>query len=338
MLQAWKGIKAGISLILLAMFLTACGNSPATTVKDKLDFPEDGSPAKGSVTQFYTKNVMYRIDEDIVVGLPDMDADMLVKRPNQPLIPGNLDDFVINVHSGHFVIDDKSMSAIFNKFAFGYEGSPLSDLKVTSLDGRVSLTGTLHKGLPIPFAMEGTLAPNGQGQLVLHPEVMKSAGIPVKGIMDVLGMEMANLINSRSAGVKIDGNKIIIYPDKLLPPPTIKGFAVAAQVQPGRTIMVFDDKVRRPYPEVPEAAAKNYLLMWGGNVLINNHLILNAKVQEIDDTPQDPMWVYLPLYREQLQAGYVVADHGLTIAYIPDIKGTTYNPTRYRPKLASVGN
>lgn len=334
LLRAGKGIRGGIALILFALILTACSHSPSSPSKDKFDYPEDGAPAKGAVTQFFTKNVIYRVDEDIVVGLPDLDADLQVKRPNQPLILSNLNDFVINIHTGHLVIDDTSMSAIFNKYAFGYADSPLTDLKITSQEGKITLSGTLHKGIPIPFSLVGTLAPNGQGQLVLHPEVVSSAGIPVKGILDVMGVEMANLINSRSAGVKIDGNNITIYPDKLLPPPAIMGFAVAAQVHAGRTVMIFDDHARRPYPEVPEPDANNYVLMWGGNVLINNHLIMNAKMQEIDNTPSDPMWIYLPLHREQLEAGYVVADHGLTIAYLPDVHGTTFNAARYRPKLA----
>lgn len=330
-----KGATKGIgALALLAVLLAGCGQAPSTTTGKQLpgQGDDDGAP-RGAITQFYTRNVVYRVDEDIVVGMPDLVADLQVKRPNHPLIPANKEDFVVNIHTGNLVIEDAAMTSIFNKYVFNYEGSPLSDLKIANKDGKIAMSGTMHKGIPLPFSMEGTLAPNGAGQLILKPESVRSAGIPVKGIMDVLGLEMAKLINSRAAGVKIDGNNIVIYPDKLLPPPAINGFVTGARVENGRVVMVFDDKVRRPYPDVPEASAKNYLLMWGGTVLINNHLILDAKLQQIDTTPQDPMKFYMPLYREQLAAGYVVADRGYTIAYVPDVNGTTTDMPRYRPRL-----
>lgn len=326
----WKRLGG---LVTATMLLTACGQTPTTTSSPRGIGPSDDGPAKGAVTQFYTHNVIYRVDDDVTVGMPDLNADIVVKRPNQALVPANLNDFVVNIHTGNLVIDDAAMTNIFNKFVFNYEGSPLSDLKVTNKEGRVAMSGTLHKGLPIPFSMEGTLSPDGEGHLVLKPEAVKSAGIPVKGIMEVVGLEMANLINSRAAGVKIDGNNVVIYPSKLLPPPAINCYAVGARVEQGRVIMMLDDKVRRPYPELPEPGAKNFLLMWGGNVLINNHLVMDAKIMQIDTTPNDPMYYYMPLYREQLAAGYTVADRGVTIAYVPDIRSTKQPLPRYRPSL-----
>lgn len=321
-------------LVMATMVLTACGQTPTATGGSKgLNAPDDDGPAKGGITQFYTRNVMYRVDDDVVIGMPDLNADIVVKRPNQAFVPANLNDFVVNIHTGNLVIDDAAMTAIFNKFVFNYPGSPLSDLKIANKDGRVAMSGTLHKGLPLPFSMEGTLAADGEGHLVLKPENVKSAGIPVKGIMEVIGLEMASLINSKAAGVKIEGNNIVIYPGKLLPPPAINCFAAGAKVEQGRVTMILDDKVRRPNPELPEPNAKNFLLMWGGNILINNHLITDAKIMQIDMTPNDPMHYYMPLYREQLAAGYTVADSGVTIAYVPDIRSTKQDLPRYRPNL-----
>lgn len=327
--RGWKALGA---VALVASVLSGCGlTGPASTARKSQGSDYNGPP-QGSVTQFYTRNVVYRVDADIVVGMPDLNADVQVIRPNQPFIPANVNDFVVNIHTGHLTMDDASMAAIFNKYAFNYPGSPLTDLKITNQEGKVIMSGTLHKGLPIPFSMEGTLTGHGDGKLVLKPTSVKSAGIPVKGLMDVLGLEMANLINSKAAGVLIDGDNIVIDPSKLLPPPAINGYAVGAEVHKGQVTMLFDDQVRRPTPDLPENA-QNFILMWGGNILINNHVIMDAKLEEIDLTPQDPMFFYMPVYREQLAAGFVVADHGFTIAYLPDVHGTTVDAPRYRPKL-----
>lgn len=321
------------TMILATVLLTGCGQQGPANTTPTLSNGGLGTPAKGGLTQFYTRNVVYRVDEDVVVGMPDLVADIQVRQPNQPFIPANADDWVVVIHTGSLTMDDASMTAIFNKFVFNYPGSPLTNLKLHNKDGKVTMEATLHKGLPIPVYVEGTLVPNGLGQLVMKADLVKSAGVPVQGIMKVLGLEMASLINSKATGVKIDGNDIVIYPDKLLPPPAITGFAAGAKVENGRVTMYFDDKVRRPMPELPEPNAKNWLLMWGGNVLINNHLILDAKLMEIDMTPSSPMYLYMPAYREQLAAGFVVADHGYTITYVPDVVGTTIDLPRYRPKL-----
>jgi hypothetical protein len=320
----------GITTLALA---TSCGMTPSQAPSKKLGSTDDGPP-QGGISQFYTRNVVYRVDEDIVVGMPNLNADIQVKRPNEPFIPANMNDYVIHIHTGDISLDDASMTALFNKYVFNGPNSPLTDLKIANNgNGKISMTGTLHKGIPIPFSLTGALSPDGKGRLVLKPETVKSAGIPVKGLMDAIGLDMARLISSQSPGLAIDGDNIVLQPCKLLPPPSVDGFAVGATVRAGQVTMSFDDQVRRPYPELPEPDARNFLFMYGGNILINNHLITDAKLQEIDMTPEDPMYFYMPTYREQLAAGFVVGDHGNTIAYLPDVHGTTVPQGRYRPKL-----
>ncbi len=331
--------KAAIALaasVMLVISAVGCGKTPgsAETPSGRKVFQEP----KGAISQFHTRNITYRIDEDIVTEMPNLNADVHVYTPNQPFIPANIDDFMVQIHTGEVIIDEKSMSALMNKYVFNYPEAPLSNIEIKAENGRIRHTAKMKKfGLTLTTELSGTLKPNGQGQLVLKPDVIKSNGIPVKGLFDLMGVELTKLINSNEdRGVKIEGNDIIMYPDRMMPPPSLRGFCSGAVVSPGKIKMIFDDGVKRDLPSpLPEPTAKNYILMWGGNILINNNLALNAKFQMIDDTPEDSMYYYMPVYREQLEAGLTVATtQGEMIAYLGDVHGTRVEgPSRYRPKL-----
>jgi len=321
------------AMALLTLLASGCGFAPNSAPPDKGDRITMKIP-NGRVTGFYTKNVIYRVDEDIVIGMPNLNADIQVYEPNQPFIPANREDYLVRVHTGDFVIDQDAMAQIFNKYELTYPGCPLSDLKIEAKQGKLKMSGIMRKGIPLPFEMEGSLRPNGKGQVVLTPDSVKSAGIPVKGLMNLIGLEVANLMNSRpNGGMKIDGNDIIIYADKLLPAPAVSGFVSGAKVEPGKVILTFDDQVRREVPPLPEPWAQNWILMHGGNVLINSHLILDASLHMIDLNPKDPMHYYMPLYREQLEAGLTVGTKTSTIAYLPDVYDIHAPMPRYRPQM-----
>ena len=318
-------------IAVLVLVASACG-APSPVVSRPVVPPGTvPSPDQGAVTQFYARNLMYRMDDAIVGSTPEMIADLRVHRPGQPLVPSNLDDFTIHIHTCQFAMDDASVTALMNRYAFSAPDSPIKDVKVENRPGRMVISGTLRKGIPIPFSCEGPMGVTGDGRLVLRPDTVVSAGISVKGLLDLLGLEMATLVNSASPGIRIEGNDFTIDPQKLVPPPRIVGFVSSVRVEQGRLVMGFDDQVRRAWPRLAEPGYRNTALLWGGNMLINNHLVFDVKFQMVDTTQQDPMWMYMPAYREQLAAGFVVADHGYTISYIPDVRGTTINLPRYRP-------
>jgi len=325
-----SSLRAGI-LTLAVLISTACGTAAPPTTRPVVPPGSLPSPDQGAITQFYARNLMYRMDDAIVGSTPEMIADLRVHRPGQPLVPSNLEDFTIHIHTCQFGMDDASVTALMNRYAFAAPDSPIKDVKVENRPGRMVISGTLRKGIPIPFSCEGPMDVTGDGRLVLRPDKVVSAGISVKGLLDLLGLEMASLINSASPGIRIEGNDFAIDPQKLVPPPRITGFVSSVRVEQGRLVMGFDDRVRRPWPKLAEPGYRNTALLWGGNMLINNHLVFDVKFQMVDTTQQDAMWMYMPAYREQLAAGFVVADHGYTISYIPDVRGTRVDLPRYRP-------
>lgn len=329
-----------IALTLLATLALlasgGCGSPPSTAPTLPTAQSPDTQIPMGTTTEFFTSNVLYRVDPDIVAYMPDMNADIHVFDQNQPFVPANINDFEVQIHTCHMIIDQDSMSALMNKYVFNYPGSPLSNIKITALNGRLEQTCTMKKfGIPVTTELDGPLTPDGQGAIVFRPDTIKADGIPVKGLLDMLGENVANLINSNpDQGIQINGDNITMYPARMLPPPVTRGQVMGVEVTPGKIELDFDDGVHRPVPPLP-VAAPNYILMWGGNILINQTLALNAKFEMVDETPQTgPMQYYMKVYREQLEAGFTVdREDGSTIAYLPNVPGTTVQQGVYSPQL-----
>ena len=66
--------------------------------------------------------------------------------------------------------------------------------------------GKLHSKGDVPFETEGTIEATKDGQIRIQAQKIKAVKVPVKGLMDLLGLKLADLINTkRVAGVRVDG-------------------------------------------------------------------------------------------------------------------------------------
>ncbi len=90
------------------------------------------------------------------------------------------------------------------------------------------MKGKLHDKGDIPFETAGTLSPTDDGKLRLHGEKIKAMHLPVKGLMDIFGIDMGRLIKEgKVPGVQAQEDDLILDLEQILPPPHIEGKAVA---------------------------------------------------------------------------------------------------------------
>jgi hypothetical protein len=114
------------------------------------------------------------------------------------------------VEHGHIVVSDAALSRMFQQKLS--KSSKISDLKVHAKDGHIVISGTVHKGLPIPFSVEGPVDSDGR-ELRLHADKVKAAGIPIKGLLDMLGVELGSMLNpGPDKGVTVKQNVIWFDP------------------------------------------------------------------------------------------------------------------------------
>jgi hypothetical protein len=66
----------------------------------------------------------------------------------------------------------------------------------------------------------------------LHVEKIVAAHLPVKGLLHFFGEDLAKLITlKQDRGVTVEGDNILLHPDRMLPPPRIEGKVTAVRLE-----------------------------------------------------------------------------------------------------------
>ena len=102
----------------------------------------------------------------------------------------------MDITDAEVAIDPASLTALVNR-AFDYQGSSLSNLRVTFENGYLVQRGTLHKGISVPFTVTASVGLTVDGLMKVHPEKVKAAGIPSTKLLAMFGVELDDIIKSR---------------------------------------------------------------------------------------------------------------------------------------------
>jgi hypothetical protein len=313
-------------LALLVPLVVACGRRTGDAQQPEVPtlspVLERASRTSPGPVEAEMRNVRYHVDDRVVLRIAYLRGSL---RPTGDAPPW-FDDprsFALEIDTGEVGITPKSLSALLNEYTFNYEGTPLKHLEVTIEKGELKQTGTLHKGIDLPFTIRSTISTTSDGRLRLHPTSVKVAGIGVTGLMEFLGVELDNLVKVRQGrGVEIADNDFLLAPAGLLPPPRIQGQVAAVHLEPGEIVQTFARSERsRPLPPLhpSDPKARNYMY-YRGRVLRFGKLTMNdADLQIVDADPKDPFDFYLSRLNEQLVAGerHNRADFGL-VTTMPD--------------------
>jgi hypothetical protein len=203
-------------------------------------------------------------------------------------------------------MDMKSLQNLMNRHAFAYKGSPLKDLTVETDGARLRMKGKLDKAVNIPFSVTADVSPTPAGQMRLHVESLKAVGVPAKGLLELFGLKLDDVMDIKERrGLDVTDDDIIISPGEVLPPPRILGRLTAVAVQRNRLVQTFEDgKNRPPQLRLPSPGARNYVYFGGGSITFGKLTMRDADLQLIDADPKDPFDFFPARYNGQLVAGY----------------------------------
>jgi hypothetical protein len=240
------------------------------------------------------------------------------------------DSFNLRISTAEIAIASSNLANVLNSNVFARPHSPLTELSISVEKGHLKVKGKLHDKGDIPFETEGILIPTADGKLRLHNEKIKAMHVQVKGLMDLFGVDLGELMKEgKVPGVRAQEDDLIIDLEQILPPPHIEGKVVSVRIEGDKIIQVFGGSDVKPMKNIRAGnymAYKNNRLRFGKLVMNDTDLIL------IDMDPNDPLDFYLAHYKEQLSAGYakITPDSGLRM-FIKD-----YN--KLHPAKASPGN
>jgi len=283
------------------------------------------------------RNVDFYVDPEVVLHIRRLDGTMRAKNGG-PVVFDDRSSFIITLDRAEVGLTGADLTALLNKYVFGYKGSPLSHLKVKTEGSQIVQSGRLHKGIDLPFQMTATMDVTPEGLIRIHPTKTKILGVNGDKLMHAFGLSLEKLIDLKGAtGASVHGNDLFLDPARILPPPTIEGKLSAVRVQGDEVVQLFGDSgtsARRTLVP-PDTLAPNYMYYKGGTLRFGKLLMLDAEMQIVDLDPADVFRFDLSRYSQQLVAGYerTLPDQGLEV-WMRDVdKLATAGRSRATPVL-----
>jgi hypothetical protein len=257
--------------------------------------------------QLEMRNVRLHLDDGIVLNVSRLRGIMVSRSAGTPPVFDDSRSYVLRLQTGTIAMDMASLQNLMNRHVFAYRASPLKDLTVQAEGGRLKMKGKLHKGVDLPFSTTVSVSTTEDGRLRLHAESMKALGIPAKGVLELFGLKLDDVMDMRKRrGVEVQDNDITIAAGQVLPPPEIVGRLSKVTVTGGSLVQVFDDPGNgRPSPlKLPSPSSRNYVYFGGGDIRFAKLTMHDADLQLIDSDPKDPFDFFPAKYSAQLVAGY----------------------------------
>lgn len=246
-------------------------------------------------------NVMYHFTDAIAVHIQSLHGYLQPTKGEIPVFDDK-ESFKLKISSAQIAISADSLATVLNSYVFSGHDAPLKGISIrVEENGRLKVKGKLHNKGDIPFETDGALSVTPEGKIRLHAEKIKALHLPIKGLLDMLGVDLADLVKTgKVQGVEVEKDDLILDPERILPPPHILGQVTEVHAQNGEIVQT----IGHQESGLPRLPATNYMayrknqLRFGKLTMSDTDLIL------IDMDPGDPFDFNLDHYREQLVAGY----------------------------------
>jgi hypothetical protein len=279
------------------------------------------------------RNVALHMADGVVLGVQRLDGEFVSQVRGAPPVFDDPKSYVLRLKSAELTMDAASLSTLVAR-ALGAQPSPVRDVRVTIEQGALHVRGTLHKGVSVPFTMVAEVSA-ADGALRLHATRLKAVGVPVKGLLDLFGIDVGDLMKAPpGSSIRADGDDLIVDTMAMLPPPRTEGRLQTVAIAGQRMAMTLTGSASPPPrpATLPLPRARNYVYFFGGSIRIGKLTMIDADMQLIDADPRDPFDFFPARYEAQLIAGYSrnTSRHGLQV-YMPDYARVAANPAPLPP-------
>ena len=248
------------------------------------------------------RNVMYHFSDNITAHIAWLEGDLT------PTVPGKIpvfdDDrsFMISIRSAEIAVSSESLANVLNEHVFAANDAPLKGISIEPQKDTIKVKGKLHSKGDVPFETDGTIEATSEGEIRIHTQKVRAAHLPVKGIMDLLGIKISDLINTKKLqGIRAEGDDLILNPE-IFPPPKIQGKITSIRMEGNMIVQVYG--TARPGAENRANAGENYMSYRGAQLRFGKLTMNDTDLVLLDMDPKDPFDFQLSHYKDQLVAGY----------------------------------
>jgi hypothetical protein len=166
--------------------------------------------------------------------------------------------------------------------------------------------------------VKGAVEATPDGKIRIHAKSIKSLGLPVKGLMKVLGIEMDDMLKVEPGhGLTVDDNDFIIDPQTMLPPPHLRGRVTSVRIEGDEIVQVFGDGPVAA--KASRARGRNHIYWSGGSLRFGKLTMRDTDLELIDQDQADAFDFSVARYNDMLVAGYSKNTPRLGLkTYMPD--------------------
>jgi hypothetical protein len=267
-------------------------------------------------TAVYAHNLMLRKGPDFRIYVRWLRGNMV---RTSPAVNPTFDDpesFFLDIKTGVIRANIGDIGNYLN--AGGVANSPLTDISLLADGEQIRLKGTLHKLVPLPVELLGTIVATADNRIRLQVTKLSVLKLPLKGLLGGLHITVSDLIHPQGIpGIEVSGNDIFFDTVKLLPPPHIRGQLTKVRVVTPDIEEVFgnaEDSLARV------EQWRNFLRLDDGTIDFGKLTMHHVDLIMVDLS--DDAWFDLDLnnYQTQLVNGYtrMTPQAGLQI-FMPDL-------------------
>ena len=259
----------------------------------------EGDSGPGVQTQM--KNVRYHFSESATANIKTLSGELLPTEGTEFPIFDNRDSFRLRIGYAEIDIAAGDLASVFNSYVFARASSPLKGVSMSIENGHLKIKGNLHDVGTIPFETESTLSPTDDGKILLRTGKVKALHVPVKGIMNLFGVEIADLIkNGKLPGVEARGDDLVLDPSVVFPAPHMEGRITETGIEGNTIVLTFGDKNHA----TKARQTGNYISFRGNRLRFGKLTMTDVDMTLIDMDPTDPFDFFLDRYKDQIAAGY----------------------------------
>lgn len=309
--------------------------------------PQTQTQAQPSAQSVKTgmKNVEFHLTDGIVVHIIALNGRLTPIKGDFPIFDDK-QSFAVDVDSASIIVSAQTLTNDLNDYVFAANDAPLKKLSVEIKDDQLVVKGLLVSKGGVPFETDGTVSATPDGKIRIHTTQVKALKVKVKGLMDLVGLDTQKLIDTKKVpGVSTDKDDLILDPELILPPPTMRGHLTGIRVENGAVALAFGPPASEQTREgiSTTCGGRNYVQFRGGTIRFGKMTMADTDMELIDTTPNDPFDFAIDHYRDELVAGYIKATKvGGMCAYMPDYnklsRAATSNSKRTGPKPAAPGS
>jgi hypothetical protein len=244
-------------------------------------------------------NVLYHFTDSSAVHITQLEGELVPTSATGIPVFDDPNSFTLNIRAAEISITTDSLASALNQYAFAAPDAPIKGIQISIKDGKLDIHGKLHSKGGIPFESVGSLSVTPEGEIRVHTESVKAAHLPVKGLMDLLGTDIARMIDtSKVRGVRLEKDDLILTPAELFPPPHILGRLSSVSLRGNEIVQTYGGVAAKP------SMPGNYMVYRGAELRFGKLTMGDTDLTLIDMDPQDPFDFYLDHYKDQLVAGY----------------------------------